>query len=712
MLQGLLSPSKLKAVKSGERWIIVRDTGKDSSTHVRHITTRSEDPESIDQVIVTGTRYGISDERYSSAYINREAVKQTPHLADDTMRMLKGLPGVTGGDFSSKLNVRGGRRDEVMLMVDGAEIHNGFHFSEVDGLLSALDTNLVDSLDFMTGGMTSDWSNYMSGVIDIRSRDPGLQDEYPNAVGVSFISAFARGAGSFADDKGSWLIAARRGYLDLLLNQIQNSSEQTVPRYADIFSSVRYRLDNATTLSAHLLYGSDSMDYSQDGNGNRSQISSDGKAGSMHAWIGLDHGFSDALMTSSTLSYAQISQRRHARDDEPQKSEAAVNADNRFSFVDIKSNWQWTLSNNQLLRWGVNGSNQHGRYNYDMQSTLVNPMVTLLPVTLARASDFGTSTWNAGAYMADRSRLTSRITAEAGLRFDTYHYPGLQVESRWSPRINAVYRFNSGTEVRAAWGEMYQAQNVNDLQVEDGVSTFSVPEHVTQTVLGFIQPLPADLTLRIDVYQKEYRNLRARYENALDPLEAIPEADWDRVRIDATRARSKGVEMTLRRDVPGSWGGFISYAYGKAEELEDNVWRPRSWDQQHNLSSGLHAAIGKWTLSMAGLYHSGAPTTALSTRVVTLPNGARQAMIYPADRNGARLGSFTRIDMRIGRESQLRHGVLSYYLEIINLLDQKNDYCFELNDYRVFNNNGTPVLDSRIKYGLPLLPSLGFQYQF
>jgi outer membrane receptor protein involved in Fe transport len=278
--------------------------------------------------------------------------------------------------------------------------------------------------------------------------------------------------------------------------------------------------------------------------------------------------------------------------------------------------------------------------------------------------------------------------------------------------LNVVYRFNTGTEIRAAWGETYQAQNVNDLQVEDGITSFTGPEQVTQTVLGFIQPLPADLTFRLDVYQKQYHDLRPRYENALDPLEAIPEADWDRIRIDAPRARAKGVEMTLRRDVPGSWGGFISYAYSKAEELENNVWRPRSWDQQHNVSSGFHAAIGKWTLSMAALYHSGAPTTQINTSVITLPNGSRQAVIYPGDRNEARLGPFTRIDMRIGRESRLRRGVISYYLEIINLLGQKNDYCFELSDYRVVNDNGVPRLDSKTKYGLPLLPSLGFQYEF
>jgi hypothetical protein len=57
---------------------------------------------------------------------------------------------VTGGDFSAALNIRGGRREEALLTIDGAEIHNAFHFRDLDGALSVLDTNLVQGIDFIT----------------------------------------------------------------------------------------------------------------------------------------------------------------------------------------------------------------------------------------------------------------------------------------------------------------------------------------------------------------------------------------------------------------------------------------------------------------------------------------------------------------------------------------------------------------------------------
>ena len=85
--------------------------------------------ESIETIDVTASRVRLATAGASETFLDREDVQRMPHLADDAVRMLKVLPGVTGGDFSAALNIRGGRREEALLTVDGAEIHNGFSFS-------------------------------------------------------------------------------------------------------------------------------------------------------------------------------------------------------------------------------------------------------------------------------------------------------------------------------------------------------------------------------------------------------------------------------------------------------------------------------------------------------------------------------------------------------------------------------------------------------
>src|SRR6185295_14942714 len=116
-------------------WVIV-SYAKPSTT--AEVSIDDDHFESIDTIDVTASRVRLATAGASETFLDREDVQRMPHLADDAVRMLKILPGVTGGDFSAALNIRGGRREEAQLTIDGAEIHNAFHFRDIDGALSVL----------------------------------------------------------------------------------------------------------------------------------------------------------------------------------------------------------------------------------------------------------------------------------------------------------------------------------------------------------------------------------------------------------------------------------------------------------------------------------------------------------------------------------------------------------------------------------------------
>jgi hypothetical protein len=111
-----------------------------------------------------------------------------------------------------------------------------------------------------------------------------------------------------------------------------------------------------------------------------------------------------------------------------------------------------------------------------------------------------------------------------------------------------------------------------------------------------------------------------------------------------------------------------------------------------------------------GLFHSGTPTTELSLGFVPLPGGAQTQAVVAGPRNGARLGNYQRIDMRVNRETQLRSGRLSYYFEVTNLLNRENPCCVE--GARLESVNGRTYLAEEESNWLPMLPSLGVQFEF
>src|SRR4029079_7230045 len=109
-------------------------------------------------------------------------------------------------------------------------------------------------------------------------------------------------------------------------------------------------------------------------------------------------------------------------------------------------------------------------------------------------------------------------------------------------------------------------------------------------VLGYTQRFAGGFSARLDVYDKAYDDLRPRFENALDPVQLIPEGAADRVRIDAREARARGLELTVRREAERGLAGWISIALARAEDRDASGWTPRTWEQRQSLSFG-----GSWT---------------------------------------------------------------------------------------------------------------------
>lgn len=707
LLEEILAPWRLRAVPGGDGdWLIVAAPSAPPAAAVE-VHMPAGDAQ-LDTVDVTASRYSLATPGSTRVFLDRRGVEQMPHLADDAVRMLKILPGVSGGDFSAALNIRGGRREETLLRIDGAEIHNGFHFRDLDGALSVLDTNLVDSIDFITGGMTAQYGDYMSGVVDMRTRRPRADDEYRSAAGISFVSAYGRTGGTFADGSGAWLASARRGYLDVVMERVQADDEQITPRYTDVFSSVYYDIGDRAALSAHVLLGEDDLRLvSHDDD----DIDSAGEGRAGHFWVTLDQEFGERLQASTMVATSTVRQWRAAAGSDEHRT-GDVDADFHFRFLDVRSDWTWNATSRQVWSFGVNAGRAQADYDYRLIATQVNPTAPGGFVDISHAHDLDVSGDKLGAHAAWRGRIAGDFVIEAGARWDRYDYPGGLGFTVASPRLNAVRGIGERGELRAAWGVTHQPQGIHELQVEDDLTTFFQPERVRQSVLGYTHRFDRGLSARVDVYRKDYSRLRPRFENALDPVQLIPEGAVDRVRIEAPVARAQGVEITARREADSGFAGWASVSLASAEEdVVGEGWTPRLWEQRHSLSFGLSWTAARWNLNLAGLYHSGAPTTRLSQAQVTPPGGQPVDVIVAGPRNGEKLGAYARVDLRASRTVQLRGSRLNYYLEVTNLLNRRNPCCTE--SYQLERNaDGWLRLHSEESYWLPMLPSFGFQFEF
>jgi hypothetical protein len=707
LLPEILAPWGLSARPAPRGgWLIVADTQK-----------RPELPTSapvavlpLEEIDVIASRYGLIDSvGQPGHFLDRSEVQHLPHLTDDAIRILKSLPGVAGGDISAQFNLRGGRRDESLLMIDGLELYDPFHLKDLDGALSIVDTNLVEHMQLLSGGFTAAYGDRMSGVVDIVTRTPAPDDELRSAVGVSFINAFVRTQNVFADDKGFWSVSARRGYLDLAVELVQEDDEEFTPRYQDVLAKVGYRFNDRTSLVVQTLLGTDELTYVETSG---ESTESGGNAESGYLWATLEHAFSDRLSSLFVLSAGTIERARDVINDDPGILFADVEAHNDFEFVGLRQDWQWQIAPDHLLLFGTDFRDYRADYDYRRVSALLDPIITGgPPIDTSTAVVMDADGNRLNGYAAYRFRVADRVTTEIGVRAARYRYPDIGDQSSTDPRVNLALSLGPDTDLRASWGQFSQGQGLDELQVEDGVSQFFPPEHAEHRVLSLQHGFGAGWSFRVEAYEKRYSDLRPRFENVFDPLELITEAQPDRIRIDADAARARGVELLLKRAPGQRWSGWLSYAYSEADDDDAGEWVPRSWDQRHAASWGINYAGTNWNWTLTGLYHTGWPTTALTASLVQQPDGSFRIVPEPGPRNGERLGDFHRIDIRGSRVVQLQNGRLSFFLEVYNLLNRDNPCCIDEFDLFV-DAGGSVTVTPNVDYWLPIIPSFGIQYEF
>ena len=327
------------------------------------------------------------------------------------------------------------------------------------------------------------------------------------------------------------------------------------------------------------------------------------------------------------------------------------------------------------LKWGFDLKHESATYDYfgeRPERDPLNPDGFVVDTTQVIADP---RTDRLGVYLAPRVQLHRTLTAEAGIRLDRNSHLG---ESMVDPRLNVTWTPRSGTTVRGAWGRYSQTQPLFALNAPDGVDRFDPAEHAEQRVLGLEQTLPGGLAARIEAYDRQTRDARPTYLNAGGDLLIFPEIGWDRVRIDRTAARDRGLELQASRANAGRSDWSISYAIASSKDVVGGRFISRSQEERHAVHGdwSIRPASNAWRLSVGGVWHSGWPYTPTMLKVDTLENTETRFRVQETRLVGAlnsgRLPSYRRIDARWTRYFDTRRGRVSVFGEVYNLFDNSN----------------------------------------
>jgi len=644
----------------------------------------------LPEIVVTSSLHRLNYQTTGTqTYLDRELATRIPAAAEEAVRITNRLPSTASGGISSRNHIRGGEVNEVLYLLDGLRLYEPFHLKDFQSVATIINSNAIDGLDYYSGAYPARYGDRMSGVVNMSLREPQKKTE--TELSLSFFNTSVLSLGRFgAEEQGDWLVAARRGNLDLIADVIDPESGN--PDYQDYLLHGGWKFGPRMQISANLLVSRDKLILADPDRGEFANANYENTV----FWLRWDADWSERLRSETIISTSQISNRRVGTLMLPDIVSGSLDETREFDAIAFKQDWTFIPSKSWMLSFGVDGKHQDAKYDFESSKFVSAPFDQILDNVPVELRSFVVVPGGAqySAHLEARWQLHPNLILDAGVRWDAQSYTTAKDDEQSSPRLSILYRAGERTEIRLGWGQYSQAQEINELQVSDGIDTFFTAQRAEHVVANIKRQFQNDINIDVSYYRKSFRAVRPRFENAFNSLTLLPEIQFDRYRIDPISAEAHGAELMVSEGDAGEqlfW--WFGYAWSEVRDTLQDRKVPRSWDQTHTVKAGLSWRWGAWDFSAAGEAHTGWPKSVLPGE----------------DLNASRYSVFHTLDVRVSREFDVRRGDLTVFLEVSNLYNRENPCCTE---YSVTTGPSGPVLVEKEAHWLPLVPSLGVVWRF
>ncbi|MBR5170333.1 MAG: TonB-dependent receptor [Muribaculaceae bacterium] len=220
----------------------------------------------LENVVVYGSHnnFGVTSSQMSAVTLSKEQILSVPVFLGepDVLKSIQKLPGVQSGtEGSAGIFVRGGDYDQNYITLDGSAIYNAEHLR---GYVSAINPDMVSSINFYRGAFPARYGSRLSSVIDVGIKE-GDYERYHGLLSLGTLTGRIQAEGPIWKGHTSFNVAARMSYFDLIakpvLKHYYDKPEALQPysnmHYFDITAKLVHKFNERNRLSAVFYYGKD-----------------------------------------------------------------------------------------------------------------------------------------------------------------------------------------------------------------------------------------------------------------------------------------------------------------------------------------------------------------------------------------------------------------------------------------------------------------------
>src|SRR5690606_35704832 len=632
----------------------------------------------LEEVVIASKKdANVRDAVVGVTNIDIQAIKTIPLVLGerDILKVATTLPGITtAGEGASGFNVRGGRSDQNLILLDEAVLYNPSHFL---GFFSAVNPFTTGSLEIFKASIPAEYGGRLSSVFKIDTKS-GNMEKFSGEGSVGPITANLAVEVPVVKEKASVIAGFRATYSDWILKSLDEEElKNSEASFYDGIVKYKHNIDPNNTIQGTFYYSKD-----------RFSITSDSVFDYSNRLISLNYGhnFSEKSRTELILVNSQYEYGINY--------EADANEDFDFGYelneYQAKLNFNYKLSNKHRLSYGLSSK----LYSIDPGNI----------VPIGQNSDVDAKTIDrekgleSAIYLSDLFEVNDKLLFDVGLRYSFYAALGEATQNVYADGVpksessvievknydkNEVIKTYGGPEYRIAGRYLLG----NDFSVKAGfnrtiqylhllstnttqspteiwkLSDLNIsPQRANQYSLGFFKNLPGkDVEFSIEGYYKQMNDLLDYKIGA----QLILNDDLETELLQG-EGKAYGVEFLVKKNA-GRFNGYFGYSYSRAQvKLDSQIMQERAnngeffaanYDKPHDFSVVANYKLTKrFSFSGNFTYQTGRPITYPIGRYVL----AGEEQVLYSDRNQFRIPDYYRLDLGVNIEGNHKLNKLAH----------------------------------------------------
>lgn len=548
-------------------------------------------------------------------------MKKLAGSLDDPIRVAGMMPGVTSDAAFSEnfISIRGNSPRGLKYMMEGVELFNPTHFARIGssgGTFTVFSMQLLDKSDFYTGAFPAEYSNAMSGVLDVNFRS-GNNTNRNYAINLGTLGLDFAAEGPFSKNKKSSYLV---NYRYSVVGMARLIGYPTQPTYQDL----SYVLDFPTKKGKIKLFGiagtsdrkrlaiADSSLWEGDIDRYNLTLHSD------MVTIGgvYDHHVSENTLLKFTVAGGgsqQVDDQNYLLDDYSE----IIRSKNEYSSIPISTAFsikhKFSIRHTNKTGFSANYSTHNWDVlKYDFENSHLDTVV------------IGTgASQTYKAYTQSRILLNEKWSVNLGVAGVYY-----DVNQKYSvePRLGISYETKRSGKISLALGKHSQIENYATYLFQK-IDSLGNNTHPNKS-LDFVKAYHAVMGYRTTIFKNHYLNVETYYQYLYDvPVEAgssysvlnISELEDVRELVNDGVGENVGLDVSIERYAnKGLYYMINASIYSSRYKGGDGIWRSTEFDQMFNIKflAGKEYIVGEkkgktnyigWNTNLA--YVGGRPYT-------------------------------------------------------------------------------------------------------